>query len=141
MKSISVRQIETVLEAHVNGQGPAAIAKETGLPHKVIGQITGKGRGLAHEVEVKKAIVQRGVISKEEVLSGVLQAIDLAKLKGEPAVMIQGWARIAKMLGYDAPDQLVSLTAKIHSNKLSGMSNADLERIIEGEIVQESPSS
>ena len=43
-------------------------------------------------------------VTKEEVINGILSAIDMAREQQNPAAMIQGCVQLAKLLGYYEPE-------------------------------------
>lgn len=45
-------------------------------------------------------------ITREDVISGLKEAIEMAKLINEPMPMIAGWNAISKLLGYDKPQEV-----------------------------------
>lgn len=71
-------------------------------------------------------------LAREEVLRGLLSAIDMARSQGDPGAMIAGWREIAKMCGYYAPERKqVTLSGESYRLRmqLEAMSDADLIRI------------
>jgi len=68
-------------------------------------------------------------IRRQDVIKGVLDAIDRARLAGEPATEINGWKEVAKLMGFYAPEVL-----KVHlgddqqrlQKKFEAMSDAEL---------------
>lgn len=89
-------------------------------------------------------------ITRKMVIDGLKEAIDMSRMMSEPAIMVAGWREIGKMCGfYEAVKVKVDVTSGgvSLSQKIMGMSDADLLRlacgetpeddIIEGEIVEE----
>jgi len=80
-------------------------------------------------------------VKKADVVLGVLDAIDRAKLAGEPNTEINGWKEVAKLLGYYAPEVKkidLTLTQGRIKSKFEQMSDDELlelasRNVIEGE--------
>jgi hypothetical protein len=84
-----------------------------GLPLKKAAELAGVGVALALQPHIMQAreLVRKQVrgnvaITKEDVVFGVRDAIDRAKIIAEPATEIRGWEVISKLLGYDAPQKI-----------------------------------
>jgi hypothetical protein len=72
-------------------------------------------------------------LTKEDVVYGVREAIDRARLLADPETEIKGWAQISKMLGYDAPQKVEhNITASIEVLKghVRSMSDAALAQLV-----------
>jgi phage terminase small subunit len=68
-------------------------------------------------------------IKREEVLCGFLDAIERAKVQGNPAAEITGWREVAKMLGFYAPEVLKVHLGDDHERlqkKFEAMSDQEL---------------
>lgn len=77
-------------------------------------------------------------ISRDDVLDGFKDAIDMAKLQGDPQSMIRGWTEVGKMLGFYAPEvKKLELThgAKLVRSELEQMSEEELLRLASAEAV------
>lgn len=74
-------------------------------------------------------------MTREKVMAGLLEAVEMAKLMAEPATMVSGWREVGKMCGYYAPVEhrmKVDVTGNIVVDKLNGMSDAELLKLITG---------
>lgn len=103
----------------------------------------------AQKVE-KRAVVQAALqkewaraekaadISKKEVMEGLKDAIDQAKLLADPTAQISGWREIAKMCGYYEPQRLqveVSVSAKRVLSQFEALSDEELLKLAEQEVI------
>lgn len=73
-------------------------------------------------------------MTRKKVMDGMLEAIDMAKVQGEPGVMVAGWREIGRMCGYYAAEKKqidINITAKRAVDKLETMSDAELLEMIE----------
>lgn len=78
-------------------------------------------------------------ITRASVLDGLKEAIDLARINGDPAVMVAGWREIGKMCGfYEAVKVKVDVSgnAVAFSAKLMQMSDEELLRLAGGETIE-----
>ena len=68
-------------------------------------------------------------ISKKDVLDGFLEAIEMAKTKADPLVMVSGWREIGKMCGYYEPTKTelkISVNGKVMLQRFQEMSDQEL---------------
>lgn len=75
-------------------------------------------------------------VTKQQVISDILEAIQTARLQGNPGTMIQGAREVGKLLGFYEPEaQRVELMVDGRglAAKYKGMSDAKLSAIIDGE--------
>jgi hypothetical protein len=85
-------------------------------------------------------------MSRKKVMDGLLEAIEMAKIQSEPAVMVSGWREIGRMCGYYAAEKKivdVNITAKRAVDALETMSDDELlemiekdEEVLEGEFTE-----
>jgi len=83
-----------------------------------------------------------GGVKKEDVMAGLLDAANMAKIMADPQAMIAAWREIGKMCGYYAPE--VKKVEHEHSAKgllgrLASLTDAELlslahGRVIDGEV-------
>lgn len=74
-------------------------------------------------------------MTRQKVLDGFLEAIDIAKQAGEAAPMVSGWREIAKMCGYYEPTRhelKVTHEGEVIVAKLQTMSDESLLKLAEG---------
>lgn len=79
-------------------------------------------------------------ITRKMVLDGLKEAIELAKITADPAVMVAGWREIGKMCGfYEAVKVKVDLTSggATLTTKMMTMSDSDLLRLANGESLDD----
>lgn len=74
-------------------------------------------------------------ITKDDVIAGVLAAIDMARKQENPAAMIQGCNALAKLLGFYSPEvgriEMGADTSAMKA-KMAALSDADLLAIAQG---------
>lgn len=73
-------------------------------------------------------------MTRKKVMDGMLEAIEMAKLQSEPAVMVAGWREIGRMCGYYAAEKKVidiNVTAKRAIDQMETLSDAELLKMIE----------
>lgn len=88
-------------------------------------------------------------ITKDDVVHGVRDAIDRARIIAEPSTEIRGWEVISRLLGFDAPTKIdVNLRESIHVVQQQVRSLPDEElvkmlgagNVIDGEFYQVKPT-
>jgi hypothetical protein len=75
-------------------------------------------------------------MNRKKVMDGFKEAIDMAKIQGDPATMVSGWREIGRMCGYYAPEKKeidINITAKRAVDKLETLSDAELLEMIEND--------
>lgn len=83
----------------------------------------------------QREISDRLALSRERVVSEIVEAIDIARQAGDAGAMIRGWSEIAKLLGYYQQDKAVkvdvNITAKRVIEKMETLSDVELVRLVE----------
>ena len=75
-------------------------------------------------------------MTRKKVMDGMLEAIEMAKVQGDPGVMVSGWREIGRMCGYYAAEKKiidVNITAKRAVDKLEMLTDAELLEMIEND--------
>lgn len=75
--------------------------------------------------EVANLRISKAAVTKEKVENIVLEAIDMARIKGDPDPMIRGASELSKMNGYYAPEK-----------KQITMEEKDLELLSDAELLE-----
>lgn len=73
-------------------------------------------------------------MTKQKVIDGFLEAVDLARIKGEPMAMVAGWREVGKMCGFYEPQKSeikLSVHGAVLVERMSAMSDDELLRILE----------
>lgn len=99
--------------------------------------------------EIAKARAEYAEASKmtrKKVIDGVMEAIDMARIKAEPGIMLTGWRDVARMCGFNEPTKTkleITGEAKLVIRQMENMSDAELLQlaqenpdILEGEYVE-----
>lgn len=117
------------------GYSDKAMASQLARNDKVQGAI-------AERREAYQEVVQ---MSRKRVMDGLLEAVDMAKVKADPLSMVAGWREIAKICGYYEPTRVqvdVSVNGKMLLHQMSSMSQEDLLKLadmgdaLEGEFTE-----
>ena len=77
-------------------------------------------------------------VSKKRVVDGMLEAIEAAKLKADPAVMVAGWKEIGRLCGHYEPTKTqieVSVNGQVMLQKMTAMSDEELLRLASEDAV------
>lgn len=81
--------------------------------------------------EARQALARATNIRKKDVIMGVLDAIDRARLAGEPNTEINGWKEVAKLMGYYAPE-----VKKIDLTVTQGNLKSKFEQMTDQELLE-----
>lgn len=141
MAMLNTKQLRFVDEYCIS-HSAADAARKAGYSVKTARSI---GHELLTKPDVQAAIQARQAatalelgVTKQQVLSDLLEAIQTARLQSNPGAMIQGAREIGKLLGFYEPEaQRVELTVNDRglAAKYQGMSDEQLTAIIDGECV------
>lgn len=114
-----------------------------GLPTKKAAMMAGMPlhkQSRPHIVQAREVLKQqvRGSlnITKEDVVFGIKEAVDRARILSEPQTEINGWKEISKLLGYDTPQRVdIQITAAVGAmqNQVATMSDAELVQALGAE--------
>lgn len=75
-------------------------------------------------------------ITRKKVIDGMMEAIDMGRLKGDPLAMIAGWREVGKMCGLYEPQKTkveVSVNGQVMIQRLQTMTDAELLQLAEGD--------
>jgi hypothetical protein len=127
--------------AYASGKSPTESAKLAGFRTPSV-----QGKQLLRKPHIRAAIEKmyckneaQADMSRQRVVDGILEAIDLARLAGDPNAMITGWRELGRMCGYYEPEQKkieINVTGLGAVSQLENMSDAELMKlVIEGEVL------
>ena len=135
--ALTPKQTRFVQEYLVDGNGSAAAVRAGYSPVSAkvaASRMMTKDNAVRRAVEAQqRADAARLRIRREDVLAGLLEAVDQARVQGDPAAMISGWKEIGRMQGYYAPDRVkaeVAVTGNVDMDRLTRLSDAELLKII-----------
>ena len=84
----------------------------------------------------KEAYAAAVGMTRQKVMEGLLEAVEMAKIQADPTAMIAGWREVGKMCGYYEPVKKqidVNITGNVVMQRLNKLSDADLLKLIETE--------
>lgn len=135
---LTAKQARFVSEYLVDGNGAGAAVRagySAAGAHVTASRMLRNATPVARAIEARQAAdATRLSLRREDVLAGLLEAVDQARAQSNPMGMIAGFRELARLLGFYAPEiRKVALTSKqgaLHRN-LSAMSDAQLLALIE----------
>lgn len=108
------------------------------MPNRLAADLAGLPRGKMFKPHIQQAreVLKnelRGNVNftKEDVLFGLREAIDRARIIAEPSTEIAGWKQISSMLGYDAP-----VVNQINVRETITVVQQQVRRLSDGELVK-----
>ena len=99
------RRLKAIEAVTVMGMTHKEAAEYSGLSPKSIGTLLSDPKVKQYIAKLQRQEEKKFKISREQVLEGIMEAIQDAKLLSEPATQIRGWEQIAKMEGFFAPER------------------------------------
>lgn len=113
---------------------------------KAVGYSQGSVGGLMLMPKIRMAIAEEreayaiaSQMTKKKVMDGLIEAVEMAKLKADPMAMISGWREIGKMCGFYEPTKTqieLSVNGKVVIEKLSTMSDEQLLALLETKTLE-----
>jgi phage terminase small subunit len=95
-----------------------------------------KNAKIAHAIAVEREEFARASqMTKKKVIDGFMEAIDMARLKADPMVMVAGWREVAKMCGFYEPTKHkleVSVNGQVVIQKLQQLNDEQLLALADG---------
>lgn len=86
------------------------------------------------EIEARQGVDARRLqIERQDVIKGLLEAVQVAKERQESAAMVSAWRELGRLMGYYAPERRqieVSTTAGAEMGRLDRLSDAELVSMI-----------
>lgn len=111
-----------------------------GLPLQRAAQLAGMDVRKARQPHIVEACNQRRRemlgrlrITKEDSAAGILDAIDRARIIGEPSTEIAGWKEINAMYGHNAPKEVnlqVNATVEVLQKQIRNVPTSDLVKLL-----------
>ena len=137
---LTAKQTRFVAEFGLDGNGAAAAVRAGYSPN---GAKVTASRMLTNANPVRRAVEARQAadatrlgIARQNVLQGLLEAVEAARALGDPAAMIAGLREVARLLGfYPAPGAKAAAPVTAdqgYMDRMNRLSDAELRQIIEG---------
>jgi len=136
-KSVITEAQDAYVEGVLDGKTKAKAALDAGYANPTASAAIERSelvkRALADRRDELSSATQ---ITRASVLTGILDAIEMARLMSDPTAMLTGYRDISKMMGFNAPEvKKIDITAnqgRLRS-KMQSMSDEELLRIAEGD--------
>lgn len=111
----------------------AGFANTSGSRHSLMGNAK-----IQHAIAVEREkYAKASMMTKKKVIEGFTEAIDMARIKADPMVMVAGWREIAKMCGFYEPTRHkleVSVNGQVVIQKLQQLDDHELLQLAEGNV-------
>ena len=133
-------QQDVYVDGIMSGLSAVAAGKAAGYTDSSARQLApGRARAVQQTLdEARQALARATNIRKKDVIMGVLDAIDRARLAGEPNTEINGWKEVAKLMGYYAPEvKKIDLTVTQNNlkSKFEQMSDQELLELASRSVI------
>lgn len=138
-QSIVLTEAQAVyVDSRMGGKAPDVAAREAGYA-----SASANAMRVEKSVAVQEALraardelSSAAQIKRADVIDGIMEGINMARLGADPATMIKGWTEIGKILGHYAPEvKKVEISGKQKrlQSKYEAMTDEQLAQIIDGE--------
>lgn len=111
----------------------AGFTNTSGTRHSLMGNAK-----IQHAIAVEREkYAKASMMTKKKVIEGFTEAIDMARIKADPMVMVAGWREIAKMCGFYEPTRHkleVSVNGQVVIQKLQQLDDHELLQLAEGNV-------
>ena len=128
-----------VAEAVLDGKNFTEAAKIAGCTPSNVSTLVRTSKDVKAYLEAHRSELRNAAqIKRGDIIAGIMEAIDVARLAADPSSMIRGWAEIGKMLGLYAAEKkelVVTDAQRRIQNKFEVMSDEELLAYAEGKII------
>ena len=131
-----LEQRAAFVEAKVEGLSTRAAAAQSGTTGQNLMQLA----SIKEQIEsARRWLTDTTQIKRLDVIEGVIDGIELARMQGDAGNVIRGWTEVAKILGHYAPEvkriELSIGQARMRS-KFESLSDEELLAIASGNVVE-----
>jgi phage terminase small subunit len=117
---------EQIVDNVMSGMSLHAASRAVGLKTSSMSTVT---HALLEEARMN--LQRASNIRKKDVILGVLDAIDRARMAGEPNTEINGWKEVSKLMGFYAPE-----VKRIDLNVTQGKLKSKFEQMSDQELLE-----
>lgn len=134
--TLSAKQAKFVAEYLVDGNGSrAALAAGYGESGRSVAAVRLLGNASVRAaIEARQGVDARRLqIERQDVIQGLLEAVQMARERREPAAMVAAWRELGRLLGFYAPERReVAVVAGVGRARYEAMSDRELAEIVAG---------
>jgi len=137
-KSILTQKQEVLANAVLDGKSVAQAGREAGYANICTAHQAMKSETLKeHVTAARTQLTEATQLNRLDIIEGILDAVQLARLASDPGSMIRGYSEVAKMLGFYEPEKkVIELTDNQDRirQRYETMSTAELMRLVEERV-------
>lgn len=140
------KQRKVFADVILEGGSQSEAARIAGYHPASAGTVMRKEDVQNYLAEARKELSDASTLKRVDVLDILMEAIDMARTLADPAQMINGADKVAKMMGFYAPETLkleVEGNHNVLASKFKALTDAELyeiaagrAKVIDGEVVQ-----
>lgn len=105
-KSLAAEEQKFLYNLEVLGMPPERAAVIAGITDTNYPNILARPDVQLAREKMRGQLRQSVQLTREDVINGYKEAIDMARIINEPMPMIAGWTAISKLLGFDKPQEV-----------------------------------
>lgn len=138
---------KAVADALMDGWSASDAARAGGYHPASAANVIRQEEVQQHLAAARAELTEISTIRRVDVLNIFIEAIDMARTLADPAQMINGADKVAKMMGYYEPERIkleVEGNAQALANKFKQLTDAELleiasgrARVVEGEVLND----
>lgn len=137
---------EAFANAIMEGHSQSDAARAAGYHPSNAANVMRQEEVQMHLAQARSEVTELTTIKRLDVLNIFMEAIDMARTLADPSQMINGADKVAKMMGYYAPETLkleIENNSKAFTAKFRALSDAELleiaagrAKVIPGEVIE-----
>lgn len=134
---LTTKQAKFVAEYLVDGNGAGAAVRAGYSPsgaHVTASRMLRNATPVARAIETRQTSdATRLSLRRDDVLAGLLEAVDQARAQGNPAALVSAWKTIAHLQGYFSLARVkldVAVTGNVDMDRLTRLSDAELLKMV-----------
>lgn len=134
--SLSKQEQELVYNIEVLGMKPARAAELAGVPDIVAA--SRKPEVVAARHILRESVRQYANVTRADIVVGIRDAIDQARVIADPMAQIRGWVEIASLTGLDRPKRVelsVANSVETQRRQIAQLPDSELMQIEGGDVI------
>ena len=139
LNTLTDEQKEFVRFVAVDNLPPVTAARMTGTnQYKVKAHRWKKKPAVMQAIAIARAeFAEANKMTKQKVMEGFAEAIDMARMRADPLAMISGWREVGKMCGFYEPTKTeiqISVNGQVQIDHLNALGDAELLKLADESI-------
>jgi hypothetical protein len=138
-KSVLTQKQEVLANAVLDGKSVSQAGRDAGYSNAVSAHQAMRSGTIQEHVEAARSQLTDALqLNRVDIIEGIMDAVNIARMATDPGSMIRGYSEIAKMLGmYEPEKKVIELTDNQNRirQKYETMSTVELLQLVEGRVI------